>query len=154
MRKAVFSTMAAVLLFSQYGAHADELLDIDQYAGKVVVVDFWASWCVPCRRSFPWWNQMRAKYEDRDLVIIGVNLDNDREEAEKFLREFPADFEIYFDKDKQLAKEFDVRAMPSTYVIGRNGELADKHFGFKVKLQNEYEARLVEALQTVQEDDS
>ena len=146
MHKVVFSVIAAVLVFSHHGARADEALNLDDYAGKVVVVDFWASWCVPCRRSFPWWNQMRAKYADSDLVIIGVNVDNDIQEAKKFLEEFPADFTIYFDQDKKLAKQFDVRAMPSTYVLGRDGEIIDRHFGFKVKLQDEYEARLVEAL--------
>lgn len=89
---------------------------------------------------------MRAKYDSSDLVIIGVNLDNDLQDAKKFLEEYPADFEIYFDEDKLLAKKFDVIAMPSTYVLGRDGELVDKHFGFKVKLQSEYEARLIEAM--------
>lgn len=117
-----------------------------EYEGKVVVLDFWASWCVACRRSFPWWSEMHAKYRDEGLIIIGVNLDNDAKATQKFLAEFPVRFRIYYDDARQLAEQYDIRAMPSTIVIGRNGEIHSKHFGFKVKLQDDYEAELVDAL--------
>ena len=89
---------------------------------------------------------MQAKYSDSGLVIIGVNLDNELEEAQKFLEEFPADFRIYNDTDKNLAREYGVQAMPTTFILGRDGQLLDKHYGFKVKKQDEYEAVLVDAL--------
>ena len=127
---------------------ANDELDLSAYEGKVVVLDFWASWCVPCRRSFPWWNTMQAKYADDGLVIVGVNLDNELDSAAEFLEEFPADFRIYYDKQKELAKSYGVQAMPSSYILGRDGELIKKHFGFKVKQQDEFEALLVEALQS------
>lgn len=120
--------------------------DPNDYAGKVVVLDFWASWCVPCRRSFPWLNAMHEKYADDGLVIVGVNLDLERAEAERFLGEFPASFGIVYDEKKALAKQFEVIAMPSTYVIGRNGKVVERHLGFKVKEQAEYEAAIVSAL--------
>ena len=101
--------------------------DLDDYAGKVVILDFWASWCVPCRRSFPWLNAMHAKYSDEDLVIVGVNLDIERTEADRFLREFPADFSIVYDDDKVLAKTFEVMAMPSSYLLDRNGKVVERH---------------------------
>lgn len=120
--------------------------DLSRYQGKVVVLDFWASWCGPCRRSFPWLNEMHAKYEDQGLVIIGVNLDHSEEDAAAFLAEFPADFQIHYDREMHLAQKFEVQAMPSSYVIGRTGEVKARHLGFKVKRQDEYEAVLVEAL--------
>ena len=89
---------------------------------------------------------MQAKYADAGLVVIGVNLDNDLQEAATFLGEYPANFKIHYDKDKVLAKQFGVQAMPSTYILGRDGELFARHFGFKVKQQSEYEAVLVDAL--------
>ena len=89
---------------------------------------------------------MHAKYADEGLVIIGVNLDNDPNSAKEFLAEFPADFKIYYDTDKELARKFGVQAMPSSYIIGRNGEILAKHFGFKVKKQDAYEAVIVDAL--------
>ena len=89
---------------------------------------------------------MHAKYADEGLVIIGVNLDNDPDSAIAFLEEYPANFKIYYDTEKELAREYGVQAMPSTYVIGRKGEIRGKHFGFKVKKQDEYEAVIVDAL--------
>ena len=73
--------------------------DLAEHQGNVVVVDFWASWCVPCRRSFPWLNDMHAKYAEQGLVVVGVNLDASREDATAFLQEYPADFLIHFDSN-------------------------------------------------------
>ena len=126
---------------------ASETFDVGQYPGKVVVLDFWASWCAPCRRSFPWLNAMHDKYAEQGLVIVGVNLDMERSDASQFLEEYPADFTIVYDENKDLARQFEVMAMPSTYVIGRDGRLAARHMGFKVKQQAEYEALIVRALQ-------
>jgi len=141
----VFVTVLILLL--QIGvAEADDQFDLAAYEGKVVIVDFWASWCVPCRRSFPWLNTMHGKYDDDGLVIIGVNLDQERTAAAEFLAEFPPRFSIIYDTSKELAKEFGVIAMPSSFIIGRDGEIRKRHYGFKVKKQDEYEAAIVEAL--------
>jgi thiol-disulfide isomerase/thioredoxin len=139
--------LAALLAVIPVAASTAESLQLDEYEGKVVMLDFWASWCVPCRRSFPWMNQMQHKYADRGLVVIAVNLDNVSDDAASFLREYPAKFRIYYDTDKTLAREFEVQAMPTSYLIGRDGKLADMHLGFKVKQQDEYEAAILEALQ-------
>ncbi len=127
-------------------AIAADSLDLSKHRGKVVVVDFWASWCVPCRRSFPWMNEMQAKYGDDGLVIIGVNMDAEASEAEAFLRNYPADFTVIYDASGDLARRYDVIAMPSSYIFDQNGEQVARHLGFKVKKQTEYEALLVETL--------
>ncbi len=82
-----------LVILSPITSRSDELagLDLEAFEGKVLVVDFWASWCVPCRRSFPWFNDMQSKYGSQGLVIIGVNLDNDLEAA--------TDDHIYFSKE-------------------------------------------------------
>ena len=135
---------AAMLAVLSAPASGDSL--VSEREGKVVVVDFWASWCVPCRRSFPWMNDMVEKYADDGLVVVAVNLDKDRGAAEAFLAEVPANFEIEFDPDASIAREYGVEAMPSSFVFGRDGELVARHLGFKVKKQDEYEAVLVKAL--------
>ena len=145
-KKALLITSALLLSLQTGVATSDDQFDLETHAGKVVIVDFWASWCVPCRRSFPWLNRMHQKYAEKGLVIIAVNLDADRAEAMKFLEEYPPEFNIYYDESKELAREFGVVAMPSSYVIGRNGEIRAKHFGFKVKKQDEYESAIVDAL--------
>lgn len=146
LRRLVHVAVIAAMLAPAAVLSADQPVDLAKYSGKVVILDFWASWCVPCRRSFPWLNQMHDKYAAEGLVIIGVNLDNDAAEARLFLDEFPARFKIAYDIDKQLAREYDVIAMPSSYVIARNGAVRDRHLGFKVKLQADYEAAIVAAL--------
>ena len=142
--------LSAILLLSwQGGVAGDVPVNITDYEGKVVVLDFWASWCVPCRRSFPWLNEMHAKYGDDGLVIIGVNLDQERSEAEAFLQEIPAQFQIHYDESKALATEYEVVAMPSSYLLGPDGEILKRHYGFKVKKQEEYEAAIVAALESL-----
>ena len=138
--------LALILLGVPLAAAPAEPFDLASYRGNVIVLDFWASWCVPCRRSFPWMNAMQEKYRDRGLVIVGVNLDADADDAARFLERYPAQFEITYDPDGDLARQFDVIAMPSSYVIGRNGQRIATHLGFKVRQQDEYEALLVEAL--------
>lgn len=125
---------------------AGDSLNLDRFDGKVVVIDFWTSWCVPCRRSFPWMNEMHDRYADSGLVIIAVNVDRELENAAAFLAKYPAKFEIIYDPKADLAKKYEIEVMPTSLVIGRDGELLERHAGFKVKKQDEYEAVLRSAL--------
>jgi thiol-disulfide isomerase/thioredoxin len=145
MHRAVI--LLVLLLASSAGTSANNEFNLAEYRGKVVVLDFWASWCVPCRRSFPWMNQMHEKYADDGLVIIGVNMDTQAGDADNFLAEYPAKFQILHDPYGELARTYDVVAMPSSYVFDRDGNQVTKHLGFKVKRQDEYEALLLETLQ-------
>ncbi len=113
------SCLAVALLFSAVAVHASDSLDLERFRGKVVVVDFWASWCEPCRHSFPWLNEMQAKYADRGLVIIGVNVDRERADAERFLREVPAGFPIVYDPTARLPRDTTCPACPVPTSSGR-----------------------------------
>lgn len=143
MRKLLL--VAVVLSFSPQLSGAGDL-NLERHVGKVVVLDFWASWCVPCRRSFPWMNAMQDKYAQDGLVIIAVNVDREVENAAAFLAQYPAKFEIVYDPDAILAKAYDIQVMPSSFVIDRNGETIEQHSGFKVKKQDEYEVVIRSAL--------
>ena len=145
----LFVVVSIVALIPRSAASDEpaQLLDLGAHRGKVVVVDFWASWCVPCRRSFPWLDAMQRKYGEDGLVVIGVNEDSAAEEAAAFLKDVPVSFLIVRDTDGALAREFDLTAMPSSYVIGRDGELAARHLGFKSAKQGEYEETLRRLLQ-------
>jgi thiol-disulfide isomerase/thioredoxin len=127
-------------------ASAQHTLDLEAYRGQIVWVDFWASWCTPCRRSFPWLNEIMTKYADRGLVIVGVNVDTERELADRFLREVPARFPIIYDPGGALAMEYEVLGMPSSFLIGRDGEVISSHVGFRREERENYEASIVEAL--------
>ena len=125
------------------GAAADTgSLDLSQHRGRVVVVDFWASWCKPCRQSIPWLNALRARYGADGLTIIGVNVDAVRDDADRFVRDVPIDFEIVFDPRGDIASRFGVRGMPSTYVFDRSGQLVATHLGFRDAKRDENEAAI------------
>jgi thiol-disulfide isomerase/thioredoxin len=114
--------------------------------GRVVWVDFWASWCVPCRRSFPWLNAMQAKHGPAGLQIIAVNLDKDRALADRFLAEVPAEFALRFDPSATLAKEYGVQAMPSSFLIDADGNVLATHSGFRTADVADYERAIEAAL--------
>lgn len=138
--------VAALLAVLPGVASSAGSLQLEDYRGKVVVLDFWASWCVPCRRSFPWMNDMQEKYADQGLVIIAVNLDNNAVDAAQFLQEYPANFRIVYDSDKTLAQAYAVQAMPTSFLIDRDGKVIDAHMGFKVRQQADYEATIANTL--------
>jgi thioredoxin-like negative regulator of GroEL len=121
-------------------------LDLARHRGQVVIVDFWASWCKPCRQSIPWLNTMRARYGSQGLTIIGVNVDAERRDADRFLRDVPIEFENVFDPRGDLATQFKVQGMPSSYVFDRNGKLVETHLGFRDAKKAENEAALLNLL--------
>lgn len=134
--------LMSLALCALNGSAAGAELDLGRFRGSVVLVDFWASWCAPCRHSFPWLNEMQAKYGEHGLVVIGVNVDRERADAERFLHQTPADFLIVYDPDGSLAARYQVPGMPSSYIFGRDGELIGQHVGFRVRARQEREAEL------------
>jgi len=135
--------------FTSQPVHAEDnaaQFDLADYRGKIVWLDFWASWCVPCRRSFPWLNQVLERYGDEGFIVVGVNVDKDPDLVREFLAETPADFPIIYDPTGKLATRFGVAGMPSSFLIGRDGQLITDHVGFKRHLTAEYEASIIDAL--------
>lgn len=130
----MFKGLFALILLASlnHTAQATEL-DLAQYKGKVVYLDFWASWCVPCRHSFPWMNKMHNELSDNGLVVIGINLDEERKAADAFLKSIPVDFKVIYDPKGALAEKYRVNGMPSAYVFDRTGKLVKTHIGFKNK---------------------
>ncbi len=119
-----------------------------EYKGKIVYVDFWASWCVPCRKSFPWMNDVQEQYQEQGLVILSINLDAQAELAEKFLQQTPANFAIIYDAKGTLAKKFQLKGMPSSYLFDRQGKLISAHSGFNGKKMKKYQQEIEQALAT------
>ena len=115
------------------------------YSGKLVYVDFWASWCGPCAQSFPWLNQVQEKYGP-DLTVVGVNVDADAKAADGFLKKHPARFDIVRDPDGRLAEFYKIEGMPSSVLIGPDGRVLHKHSGFRTHPTAEYEAAIRAAL--------
>ena len=111
----------------------DGTVSLSDYRGRLVYVDFWASWCVPCRKSFPWMNAMHRNYEKYGLSIVAVNLDTDRNLADRFLEQVPAEFTVAFDPSGKTAENYGVKVMPSSYIVNRDGDVVAIHKGFRAK---------------------
>ncbi len=118
----------------------------DSLRGRVVLVDFWASWCVPCRKSFPWLAAMQEKHGGRGLSVVGINLDKSRGAADAFLAQVPGPFAIAFDPAGKVASAYRVKGMPSTFLVGRDGRLVYAHVGFDPAKTAEFEQRIEEEL--------
>jgi thiol-disulfide isomerase/thioredoxin len=138
--------VAAIVLSLPQPAAAEFPAELGPVEGKVVWVDFWASWCAPCRRSFPWMNRMQAAYSDQGLQIIGVNVDKERRLARDFLSKTPADFGLRYDPEGALAQRFGVQAMPSSFLLDAAGHVIATHYGFRLGETEEYEAQIRDAL--------
>jgi cytochrome c biogenesis protein CcmG/thiol:disulfide interchange protein DsbE len=112
----------------------------------VVYLDFWASWCGPCKHSFPWMNEMQAKYGSKGFKVVAINLDQNTADAENFLKANPAAFPVAFDAKGESAGKFKVKGMPSSYLLGADGNVIKVHAGFKPEEAAELEATIVAAL--------
>jgi thiol-disulfide isomerase/thioredoxin len=147
MRRMDFLGFWAFMAVAAAGtAHAELPAAFGSVDAKVVWVDFWASWCAPCRRSFPWMNAMHRKYAEQGLQIIAVNVDKERQLADEFLAETPAEFRLFFDPSGSLAETFNVQAMPSSFVLDADGNVLASHFGFKLANTEDYERAIRTAL--------
>jgi thiol-disulfide isomerase/thioredoxin len=121
-------------------------LDLKAHQGKVVYLDFWASWCKPCRESFPWMNGLLDKYPAENFTVITINLDAESEAMHKFLGKVPADFDIYHDPSGRLAEQFEIEGMPTSYLIAPSGEVVKRHIGFYTRDTERYEREIEELL--------
>jgi thiol-disulfide isomerase/thioredoxin len=134
------------LLMSSLNVQA-EMLDLSPYKGKVVYLDFWASWCSPCLASFPWMDKLHKDLKAQGLVIIAVNVDAEHADAEEFIQTHPVDFEIVYDPQGKLAEAHQVMGMPSSFLYGRDGKLISSHIGFSNKKTDQLRAAIEAALQ-------
>ena len=113
-------------------------LGLEQLRGQVVMLNFWASWCGPCREEFPLLDQMYKKYKGMGFTMLGVNVEPETKDAEGFISKTPVTFPIVFDKSSTASKLYQVEGMPSTALIDRKGVLRWVHRGYKAGDENEY----------------
>ncbi len=119
-----------------------KLIKLSDYRGQIVYLDFWASWCQPCRKSFTWMNKMQSLYGEEGFKIIAINLDDSRQKADRFLRKIPANFTVAFDPRGNTAETYNVKAMPSSYLIDKQGNVVHANLGFRSKDEEKLEAKI------------
>jgi len=113
-------------------------VSLSQYKGNVVMINFWASWCGPCRQEMPLLESIYKKYNKMGFTMIGVNVEPDSNAANEWLKATPVSFPILYDRDSKVSKLYDVAGMPSTVIIDRSGKLRVLHRGYKPGDENEY----------------
>jgi thiol-disulfide isomerase/thioredoxin len=117
---------------------AGKPVSLDQYKGQVVMINFWASWCGPCRTEMPILEKLHAKYKPMGFTMIGVNVEPDSTLAANWLKTTPVSFPILFDTKSEVSKLYSVAGMPSTVIIDRKGNWRWLHRGYKPGDENEY----------------
>ena len=118
---------------------------LSQFRGKVIYLDFWASWCGPCRESFPWMNAMQEKY--KQLEVVAINLDANDNDAKKFLALNSAKFKVLFDPKGRTPEQYGVMGMPTSFIISKSGKVLMQHMGFKQADRAEIERLIQTALE-------
>jgi len=113
---------------------------------SLLYLDFWASWCAPCAQSFPFLNQLHHRYHQQGLHIIAINMDENIKDAQQFLTHFPVDFTLAQDPDQQCAKQLGLKAMPSSYLIDRQGVVRYIHIGFRESQEDSIQRQVIELL--------
>lgn len=113
-------------------------LKLSEMAGNVVLINFWASWCGPCREEMPLLNDLHNKYEPLGFTVLGVNVEEDAKNARGFLKNFPVDFPVLLDNKNTVSKQYNVIAMPTTVVVDRDGNVRYLHKGYKAGDEQKY----------------
>jgi len=121
---------------------AGDAVSLSSLRGRVVYVDFWASWCAPCRYSFPWMNEMQQRYGERGLSIVAINVDRRHDDAERFLAVHPARFTVLYDDQGVAPEAYAVKGMPSSYLLDAQGHVVAVDLGFKDDRKSAIEDRI------------
>ncbi len=106
-------------------------LRLEEYRGQVVLINFWASWCGPCRQEMPLLDRLHHRYEDTGFTVLGVNVEGDLEPAQEIVDQTKVTFPVLIDQDQRVSELYDLEAMPSTVVVDRDGVIRYIHLGYK-----------------------
>jgi peroxiredoxin len=119
-------------------SRSGDTVSLDKLKGQVVMLNFWASWCGPCRHEMPLLDQMYKRYSSLGFTLLGVNVEAETKDAERWLKDTPVSFPVLFDKENKLSKMYQVNAMPSSVFIDRKGNIRYVHRGYKPGDEGEY----------------
>lgn len=151
-RRMITGCVAALVLACPgvYAASSEAVqpadFDLGAYKGKVVYLDFWASWCGPCKESFPYMQGLKKSFAKDGLEIVAVNVDRSQSRADAFLNQMQADLPVIYDPKGEIAKAFKVKDMPTSILIDRKGRVRYVHDGFHAEKTPAYDSHLMELL--------
>lgn len=120
-------------------------LKLSELRGQVVLINFWASWCGPCRQEMPALEELHKRYASLGFTVLGVNVEQDPSKAQTLLKDIPVSFPVLFDTQNSVSKQYNVKAMPTTVIVDRNGNMRYLHKGYQPGYEQQY-AEQVRAL--------
>ena len=122
--------------------HQEENIKLSEYYGKVVMLNFWATWCGPCRQEIPKLTELKNLHNEYDFELLGINIDEDQDKARQLAKKLSVNYPILFDEEKGVAKSYQVDAMPMTVLIGRDGKVRYIHRGYKEEYLAKYQQQI------------
>lgn len=125
-------------------SRSGENVRLEDLRGQVVMLNFWASWCGPCRQEMPLMDELYEQYKDLGFTILAVNVDENREDALRFLDKVPVSYPILYDPESRVSERYEVQAMPTTVMIDRDGNARYLHHGYQAGYEEDYERQIRE----------
>jgi len=123
-------------------SRAGNNIRLNELAGQVVLINFWASWCGPCRKEMPKLEELHQKYKDLGVTILGINIDENIELSKKILRDITVSFPILFDQENKVSAIYSIEAMPATFLVDRSGNFRFRHDGYKAGYEAKYDQQI------------
>ena len=127
-------------------SHQGKNIKLSEYRGQVVMINFWTTWCGPCRQELPLLNRMHEKYHKAGFQLLGINVDDQVGAAQAMVDRLALRFPVLYDTTKQVSKRYDLDAMPTTLIVDRDGKVRYLHRGYRSGDEKEYEDRIREIL--------
>lgn len=115
---------------------------LSELRGEVVMINFWASWCGPCRQEMPLLEELYVRYKPLGFTILGINIEEDSSKAQSLLKDIPVSFPVLFDTQNEVSRLYDVAAMPSTILVDRDGNMRYLHRGYKPGYEQTYQEQI------------
>ncbi len=119
---------------------------LSEHRGEVLFINFWASWCGPCRQEMPILDELHQRYESAGFKVIGITIDEDTSEADALLENIPVGFPVLYDSESKVSRLFDVDAMPTSVLVDRNGNMRFLHRGYKPGFEDDYRSQIRELI--------
>ena len=121
-------------------------IKLSEHRGQVIMINFWASWCAPCRKEMPLLEELYQRYKDGGFTLLGVNVEEDSSAAKDLLKEIQVSFPILFDNQNAVSQLYKVEAMPSTVIVDRDGNMRFVHKGYQPGYEDEYQKQVRELI--------
>ena len=137
----------AAPLFTGVAVNTEQQISLADYRGKVVFLDFWASWCAPCRASLPAYEQMRQEIGTEEFEIIAINVDENTSDGLEFLAQHPVSYPVLADPNGEIGIPYGIRTLPRSFLLDRNGQIITSQKSFKAGDEIELKQEIEELLQ-------